>query len=133
MNRLRFWLLAFVVVTVGCGSRGSTDPKTYAVTGTVQYQNGSPFPGGLIEFRSTTQAGNALGNIAADGSFSLHTLHNRKRLVGAAEGTYQVTITPRMGQDQTTSGVPIPIELQDTFTVKPEANKFTITIPQPRR
>lgn len=132
--RLTLLLLA-VAVTAGCGSRPSTDPKTYPARGKVVSTNGQPaFVGGLVEFRSTTQPHNASGLIGADGSFTLGTVGDRDRLPGAVEGTFQVTLLPKLGDQTAGPAGQQPYTLPQPVTVKPDAgNDFTLTVPGPRR
>ena len=55
---------------LGCGGKGKDDSRS-TVTGKVTLPDGSPVPGGTINFRSTTAA-ERLGNgeIQADGSYT---------------------------------------------------------------
>ncbi len=127
--------LAALALFAGCRG-GSKAPKTYPVKGKVVRADGSAYPGGMIEFRSTTQPYNALGRIKPeDGTFTLNTLwEGKERLPGAVEGAFRVTVTPDLGQDQTKQKgePPVPVQLAEEYVVKPDSsNDFTITLPGP--
>ncbi len=102
----RLLVRAAILLTLlgGYGCAGANQPvKTYPVRGKVALADGKPFPGGLIEFRSTTHPTATIkGEIAsADGSFSLSTLlvvgNRNETFSGAPPGDYRVTIIP-LGQ-----------------------------------
>ena len=126
--RLGLLLAAAAILLAGCG--GPALPKTYPVSGKVVLKDGSPLPGGAIELRSTADpALGALGKVEADGSFTLHTIVDRQKLPGAAEGKYRVTVIPG-GGDQTQGRTFLPITLQEEVVVRPrDDNHFTLTLP----
>lgn len=75
----------------GCG-RG---PKTYPVKGIVELTNGEVtlLAGSQVELASLDDpAIRASGEIRADGSFKLQTLHNGDTIGGARLGNYQARI-----------------------------------------
>jgi hypothetical protein len=84
----RFLALALVgLVPLACGPSG---PEMATISGKVTY-NGKPVPKGTITFIPTTPGGrNAVGVIAADGSYALQT---EKPGDGALLGDYNVTIS----------------------------------------
>jgi hypothetical protein len=114
----------------GCRGRGAL-PPTYPAGGSVVYRGGQPFPGGTIEFVSLTDPSVAVsGEIQDDGTFALHTLKNTDRADGAAEGSYRVTVLPRLPADQK----PVrPLTLAATYKVEPKENVFRIEIDPGRR
>lgn len=62
-------LAAVLMVSVGCNS----NPPTYPVKGTVEFENGRPVVVGIVECFSEEHKLNARGDIGPDGSFSLTT------------------------------------------------------------
>ncbi len=104
-------------------------PKTYPVRGKLVTKEGKPFTGGVgIMFRPI---GNhelqAYGEVAEDGTFTLHTLgHTKnarpKKLDGGIEGEFQIQIEPPMGKGR-------PFWLSKTYRIEPNAqNEFTIVV-----
>jgi hypothetical protein len=86
---------------------------------------------GYVQFTATTESTpNAIGDIGPDGKFSLRTIFRSKRLTGAAEGKYEVTIQPAIGPDRRvvpSCTLPEPIEVQ------PGRNEdLTLTYSAPR-
>ena len=118
-------LLLLTVVIVGCGNSGPEPPPTYPVTGTVLWKKGEPVRGGLIEFQPTS--GNQYttnAEIGEDGTFSVKTLMKGKKLPGAQEGKYRVTVIPA-AKDHIVQ----PVEVSEPFTVKADGpNEFTIIL-----
>jgi hypothetical protein len=129
------WPLAGLLVLVGCFLSGcgssTTRPTTYPVQGKIAYKFGTAFPGGQIQFRANPDNGlTSVGQIAEDGSYKLETLANNTNFPGAPEGTYNVTIMPLMGPDQSGGR---PITLPGTFKVKPQDdNTLNFTVDKPR-
>jgi hypothetical protein len=110
---------------VGCGSREER-PKTWTAGGRVVTQGTVPsLTGGTVEFLFPNQPSrNARGEIAADGSFTLFTLHGNARLPGAAEGEYTVRVSSRMADDQSMQSYTL-----GTYKVEPrDGNDFTLTV-----
>src|SRR4051812_1664060 len=121
--------LLMVVAVAGCRLGWSGSAPTFYVTGKVVFKDGSPCSGGLIEFRSTTSSRLALSVIAADGSFSLYTIHENKQVPGTFEGPYRVTVTPPGRADPKTGAAPPSIDLPEIYTVqRAGSNEFTVRL-----
>lgn len=71
-----------VLIAQGCGE---SRPKTYPVTGTVKFTDGSPVRTGFVELIPASGGPSARGSIQTDGSFSLGTFESSD---GALEGDY---------------------------------------------
>ena len=122
MVRLRFrrvlagWTSLVAVVLLASGCAKDEMPKTYVVRGKVVRSDGQPFAGGAITFRPVAdQELQAYGEIAADGTFTLHTLgHTKdgraKNLKGTIEGEFRVQIEPPSGR---------PFWLSKTYRIAP--------------
>jgi hypothetical protein len=131
-NRLLAAALTAVLLAAGC--KGAKPlPKTYPVTGKVLHADGSPYAGGLVQFKPE---GNddvtTTGLIQPDGSFTLTSTVDKQQVPGALEGRHTVTVLPPLAQDQRAmkGTPPLPVELRETCTVKPDGdNNFTITLP----
>jgi hypothetical protein len=77
-----------------------------------------------------------LGEITADGTFTLRTQKNNDRAAGAPEGEYEIQIIPPLA-----AGAPgdlkvahkgvAPIDLPQTLKVEPKENTFRIELPAP--
>jgi hypothetical protein len=122
-------VLACSAAVAGCGGGGASAPQTFPVKGKVVYkEGGQPMNGGSVQFVAATDANlNALGDIGADGSFTLSSFVANKKQAGAAEGSYKATITPPMGADQSTAP---PVTLDGPFKVTAAGpNDFTLTVP----
>ena len=90
MNRVV--ISVFIFLAVGCGSQ---DHRTYPVHGKVLFGDGSPMPGGTIEFRNVSQGDKpviASGIVAEDGTFELITFGNKQ---GAVAGMNRVIVSPK--------------------------------------
>ena len=88
----RVVISVFIFLVVGCGTR---DHRTYPVHGKVIFGDGSPMPGGTIEFRNVSQGDQPIitsGIVAEDGTFELITFGNKK---GAVAGTHRVIVSPK--------------------------------------
>ena len=86
------WLsMLAVVLASGCSDDGHR--PTYPAGGVVKLSNGSPLPGGWIEFQLSGErtAPTAKAAIQPDGRFELGTYDKAD---GALEGTHQVLIFP---------------------------------------
>lgn len=139
MQRFLFLLVGCSVLVAGVGcseNRTAPTPEApkYGVKGKVVYRDGSPMPGGVIEFRSTKDPTvTTLGQIQADGTFTLISISDKQNSSGALEGPHTVTITPKLAGDQTAQPILEPITLPRPYTVKAEdQNDFTITIDRPK-
>ena len=124
-------VLFALAVCLGCRPAGPPPPKTYPVKGHVVFKDGQPATGAAVEFRpSDPSAPNAMGEVGPDGSFSLSCLVGNQKIPGAVAGTFEVTVIPPQGSDQSAQ----PVTLPRTYTVNPDgSNDFTITIDRPRR
>jgi len=111
---------------LGCGTKpGTPPPATYPVTGQVISPTGQALAGGAVQFQSQTdRALVALGDIGPDGSFSLATQFEGRKLPGAIEGPHEVTVIPPMTERQDA----VPVTLRQPFTVGRQENRFTITL-----
>jgi hypothetical protein len=90
-SRLHLLLRSLALITlVGCGSGGV---RTYPVSGTVTFSDGTPLAGGLVQFRSVTgeHRVGARGPIQQDGSYQLGTFEFDD---GVVEGDHEVLVTP---------------------------------------
>lgn len=126
------WCLLAAALLLGCGDSGPTPPKTYPVKGRVVYSDGTPMPGGSITFLLTS--GNpeqsALGDMDSNGEFALRTIFGNKRLTGAVEGTFEVTIQPPLGSSKSPEpGTTLP-DLVELKAGKPL--ELTLTYPGPK-
>ena len=124
----RPWILTMVAVFASAGIAGCTGVKTYPVKGKVVFKDGRPVTGGgRIEFQSASDSQvKATGWIdMKDGSFSLTTFKDGKKIEGAVEGPHRVVVDLH-------NPVAV-IELPNVYTVEPRENDFTIEVPKPRR
>lgn len=111
-------------------------PATYPVTGKVSYKKGGPIARATITFRPASDVDTQMistGITGDDGEFTLTTLRttDQKRISGAPEGEYRVTIIPDPGLEQTRSTLPV----DWPTTVKVQAkdkNEFIFEIEKPR-
>lgn len=81
-------VIALGLLATGCDS----SPATVPVKGKVVLPDGSPAPGGMIEFRTTNAEGeivNAQGKIESDGTFQLSTYGQHD---GALPGKHQAIL-----------------------------------------
>ncbi len=119
------YLLA-VVLLAGCGESGPVPPRTIPVKGRVVYPDGTPLKGGLVAFTNTADASlSPFGDIGPSGEFTLRTIFGSKKLTGAPEGTYQVTIRPPPGPEKS---VDLSVTLPEPVQVKAgQANELTLT------
>lgn len=114
----------------GCGGSGADLPETYQVTGKILQEDGSPMNGGLVEFQATTGAPvTTNGEIQPDGTFTLTTMIEEKKLPGAVPGTYRVVIIPLMSDQAEQQHAFEPMTVPQTYDVKSDgANEFTIEL-----
>ena len=133
--------LVVLFLLVGCGSDGV---RTYPVTGTVTFPDGTPLAGGLVQFRSVTgeHRVGARGPIQQDGSYQLGTFESGD---GAVEGDHEVLVTPPPfeGDRDEVRFVPEIIHRKHTsfstsglrYTVSPDGddNQFDIVVERPGR
>jgi hypothetical protein len=78
----------------------------------------------MLEFRALDPIGvNVTGAIQPDGKFSLYTLADERKIDGAPEGKYEVTVM-LPAKDQKSEFRILP----DPYLVKPEENHFVIIL-----
>ena len=130
MNTVRHFLVATaglaILILAGCGGARTTSPKTYAVTGTLRYKDGTPLKEGLVQFQSTTGLTFTITGEIHDGTFVLSTLlEGGKKKPGAIPDQYRVIVVPR-GENQIVEQVkPAP----EIVTVEAtEDNRFEIVV-----
>lgn len=98
------------------------------MTGTVTFRNGDPVPAGTIDFRSKKDQRLSMnGEILADGSFEISTLHENQNLAGAVEGPCSAIVTVMIPGNP----IPVIVELPDTYEVQPGDNEFNIQLKLP--
>lgn len=119
--------ILFVAGLFGCGQTQSvTPPKTYMVEGVVVRKDGTPFPGGMINFRPAAPSEfSSNGLIQDDGTFTLETIAGNAKVAGAQEGEHHVMVLPK-GTTQDLK----PIVLKKTYKVEPADNKITVRLEQ---
>lgn len=137
VRRTRTWFAIATGVCLGLVGCGDKYPATYPVSGRVIFPNGTPLPGGNIEF--APQEGpartSARGMIESDGIFQLTTFRDGD---GAVEGRHRVLILPARRREDRSGKPSINLDPKyqsfDTsgleFTVSPDAeqNEFEITV-----
>jgi len=114
------------VLGPGC-ARGDPDPfPTHDVQGKVVLKaTGQPLTEGAVEFAHAKEPRfNCRGEIEPDGRFTLVTLAGGRKLSGAAEGEYTVTVRRPMGADQVERKVTLP----KTEHVKAGPNTITLEL-----
>ena len=114
------------VLGPGCG-RGDPDTfPTHDVQGKVVLKaSGQPLTEGSVEFIHATEPRfNCGGEIDHDGRFTLTTLAGTRKLSGAPEGEYTVTVRRPMGADQ----VERKVTLKKTGHIKPGPNTITLEL-----
>ncbi len=110
---------------VGCGGSSKPLPETFVVKGNLKDKADSPITDGMIVFQSPKNAEHASqAEIQSDGSFQLFTLVEGQRIDGARPGEYRATFFPKMSEAQTE----VPLEIDETFTVKSGDNVFEIKL-----
>jgi hypothetical protein len=114
------------LLLVGCSGPDPAQQGMVSAQGKVVRKGGQPFPGGAIEFRPADGSeGVSSGEIQPDGSFTLATLVGDDVVPGIKPGQYQVTVVPRMGEDQ--SATP-PIQLKNPYAIEPDGGPLTIQV-----
>ena len=95
---------ALLFVVFGC-SGSKPHPmaaKTVPVSGRLVDSQGAPISKGMVEFRSSEDPEKrAIGEVGADGRFSLYMIVDSQKLNGALPGQYDVSFIP-FSQDQVT-------------------------------
>jgi hypothetical protein len=132
MPRHRFFLTATAVLLFsglisGCGSgqRVSPPPVTHKTEGVVLKKDGKPVTGGSVEFRHATMPEFvSLGDVGADGRFTLRTMGGNQDASGGQEGEHTVTYTPPLNAQGETNS----IMLSKKYTIKSGDNNITVTL-----
>jgi hypothetical protein len=125
-------LTVALALCLGCRPAGPPPPKTYPVQGRVVFKDGQPLAGGAVEFRQPDPAAPiSTGEVGPDGTFALSCIVGNKKVDGAVPGTFQVTVMPQQGADQSGGR---PIQVTKSYIVKEgDRNDFTITIDRPKK
>lgn len=138
MNRHSLLFLFVLGFLTGCSDK----PKTYPVSGTVKFADGTPLAGGTVEFRNITddvaKQVNARGEIGPDGKYQLTTFQPKD---GAIAGEHQVCVFPPTYETPGNfNSEPPPNPLQRKFmaydtselkcSVKPGPNTYDIDVGQ---
>jgi hypothetical protein len=119
-------ILTFALTLVACTpNHGEPVPETQKVEGKVTYKDGRSFTeGGAIEFRHAEKEGVfARGDIDKSGTFKLHTMTAQKKVPGAVEGTYTITIIPPAADQNIKL-----IELKKKYNVTKGDNNLTVVV-----
>jgi len=113
------WMLIFVAVTCGCSESGR---PTFPAGGTVMLSDGTPLPGGWIEFQLVGEhaAPTAKARIQADGRFELTTYFEGD---GALEGTHRVMIMPPIPRQDMRSNREDPHRVTAELQAAPQIDK----------
>ena len=119
-------LFCGTIILIGCGEDSSKPlPETFVVKGSLKDKSESPVKDGMIVFQSPDNAEHAAqAEIQPDGSFQLFTLVDGQRIDGARPGDYRATYYPKMTEAQSE----VPIELDESYTVKAGENVFEIKL-----
>ena len=116
-------LLLVTLASAACQRAGPVPPATHPVSGKAVGQGGASLAGGVVQFQSQQDSQLiALGDIQADGSFTLYTPFHGRQLPGAVEGPQQVTVIPPMTERQDA----VPTTLLETYTVTKQGSHFEI-------
>jgi hypothetical protein len=119
-------IIAFALLShVGCEQKEQKPAlATYAVTGQIIASGKLPV-GGCVQFQPVDGGARytANGIIDEQGRFSLQVPYVDRVLPGATQGVHTVRVLLPLND----GGTPVPIA--GTFEVKPQDNKFTITMP----
>ncbi|MCH9657070.1 MAG: cytochrome P450 [Planctomycetes bacterium] len=126
LSRICCLIVCGTVLLIGCGKSSSKPlPETFPVKGSLKDKSDTPVKDGMIFFQSPDNAEHASqAEIQPDGSFELFTLVEGQRLDGARPGEYRATFNPRMSDAQSE----VPVELDETFSVKAGENVFEIKL-----
>ena len=134
------WIAAAALLFAGCSDSGLT---TYRAGGKVVFSDGTPLPGGTVEFKSVDHEPSvgARGTIESDGTFRLGTMSEDD---GAVEGKHLAVVMPPMlkvDRDEIRGPVPEPIDpkfqqflesgLEFVVSSDESKNDFVITVHPP--
>lgn len=132
----RVHCVALLLVGVwACRSTPDAPPTCYPVRGKVLLSDGTPLRGGRVTFSPKKAGKIAVGELGADGKF---TLTSFRRDDGALPGDYIVTVVPVTYKTGSPVPVPqanlVPKRFQEehrstlAVTVKSEENDLTLTL-----
>ena len=113
MRQARYFVVILSCLSLGCSDNGRT--PTYAVTGKVVFEDGSPLPGGGLICLSDPEAGptlSARGQINTDGTFQLGTYEQDD---GAVAGNHTVAIDPPMPKNYDADAGPAPKVIHNRY------------------
>lgn len=119
-------LFCGIVFLTGCGGDSTKPlPETFSVKGSLKDSSDSHVKDGMIVFQSPENAEfSSQSEIQPDGTFQLFTLVEGQRIDGVRPGGYRATYYPKMTEAQTE----VPVELDETYTVKAGENVFEIKL-----
>ncbi len=119
-------VLLFLSGFLGCaGQPAKTPPPTQKVEGVVLRKDGKPVTGGGVEFRHVANPEFvSLGEVGADGRFTLRTMGGTTDTTGAQEGEHTVTFTPASAKQEEM----IPVTLSKKYMIKAGDNNITVTL-----
>jgi hypothetical protein len=111
---------------LGCARQSAkAPPPTQKVEGVVLRKDGKPVAGGGVEFRHATKPEFvSLGEVGADGRFTLRTMGGVSDAAGAQEGEHTVTYTPASAKQEEM----IPVTLSKKYMIKAGDNNITVTL-----
>jgi hypothetical protein len=111
---------------LGCARQtAKPPPPTQKVEGVVLRKDGKPVSRGGVEFRHATKPEFvSLGEVGADGRFTLRTMGGVSDAAGAQEGEHTVTYTPHAEKQEDI----IPVTLSKKYVIKPGDNNITVTL-----
>jgi hypothetical protein len=113
--------LAILVVVMGCGG-----PKTVPATGKVVLPDGSPLPGGQVEFRSTDPSvPMAMAVIGTDGQFRLATSGHSD---GVIPGDYRAIVIQAIPDESSSKTAAASVRIDPKFMdYKTSGLKFSVS------
>jgi hypothetical protein len=125
MQSIAIAAVSLGLTCAGCGAN-DTASQLFNVTGTVVVKTGrQPLTQGTVEFAHQTDPNyNARSDIDTAGNFRLYTIVGNKKLPGAGEGEYVVTISLPQGSDQVTRSA----QVKKTYRVEAKDNRFEIVL-----
>lgn len=131
---LNLWMILCAVslsIVVGCGPK---IPKCYPVSGKVMWKGGKSFKAGTITFLHKAEPEIiAIGEIGADGSFTVSTKMFGQSKDGAPEGEYTVMVedpAKNVAPDGQMQIKPI-LAMNSSYKVEAkESNEFAIEVVQ---
>jgi len=111
---------------LGCARQtAKPPPPTQKAEGIVLRKDGKPVTGGSVEFRHATNPKFvSMGDVGADGRFTLRTMGGASDAAGAQEGEHTVTYTPASAKQEEM----IPVTLSKKYVIKAGDNEITVTL-----